>query len=287
MSDGAAKSICFVDGNWQSGNVPLMGSTSNAAWLGNVVFDGARAFEGVAPDLELHCQRAIRSARSLHLKPSVTAQEIEELAWDGIGRFPSGTPLYVRPMFWAEDGLMVFDPDSTRFALVITHMPIPPVTAGFTTCLSTYRRPSPDQAPTFAKASCLYPIATLAIRAAAARGFSNAVMCDAVGNVAEFTGSNIWMVKDGVCHTPIPNGTFLNGITRQRVILLLRDRGVTVIERSIRPDELNDADEIFSTGNFAKVLPVIGYEDRQLQPGPMAHLARTAYWEFAHSGVRA
>jgi len=91
-------------------------------------------------------------------------------------------------------------------------------------------------------------------------------------------------VKDGVVHTPIPNGTFLNGITRQRVIKLLRDREVEVVEHSLTPDDLSVVDEIFSTGNHGKVIPVIRYEDRELQPGPVGALTRELYWEFAHGG---
>jgi branched-chain amino acid aminotransferase len=272
--------ICYHDGSWQSGNVPLMGSLTQAAWLSAVIFDGARAFGGVAPDLDLHCQRAIRSARALGLEPQITAGEIHELAWDGIHRFPSGTELYIRPMFWAESGMVVYDPGSTRFALVI-HREAMPAPTGFTAHLSRLRRPAQDQAPTQAKASCLYPIASMAMREARAAGFGNAIMCDPCGNVAEFTGSNVMFAKDGEVHTPIPNGTFLNGITRQRVIKLLREAGVAVHERSITPTELDDADEIFSTGNFGKVLPVTGWGSRPLQPGPLFQKARDLYWDYA------
>ncbi|MEZ5291659.1 MAG: branched-chain amino acid aminotransferase [Vicinamibacterales bacterium] len=277
------ESICYVDGAWGGSATPLMTSDTNAAWLANAVFDGARAFEGVAPDLDLHCQRAVRSARGLHMEPPVTAEQIEALAREGIAKFPEGTPLYIRPMFWAESGLVLPDPASTRFALVITKMPLPDAGKGFTACLSVYRRPSPEQAPTHAKAACLYPLAGLALADAKRRGFDNAVMCDIVGNVAELTAQNIMFGKDGVVHTPIPNGTFLNGITRQRVIALLRDDGVEVRERAIRPAELLEADEIFSTGNHAKVVPCLRYESRTLDAGPIARRARELYWAFAHS----
>ena len=90
------------------------------------------------------------------------------------------------------------------------------------------------------------------------------------------------MVKDAVAHTPIPNGTFLNGITRQRVIQLLRDNNVDVVERTVTPGELLEVDELFSTGNHAKVLSVVRYEDRDLQPGSIGNMARELYWEFAH-----
>jgi branched-chain amino acid aminotransferase len=274
----------FVDGEWREGNVQLWGVRTHAIWLGSSVFDGARAFEGVAPDLDLHCERVIRSARGLNLQPTRTAAEILALAKEGIRFFPHGAPLYIRPMFWAETGLMLIDGSSTQFALVITKMPLPDPAGGFTCCLSSYRRPAPDQAPTYVKASCLYPLATLAVAEAKKRGFDNAVMRDPIGNVAEFTVQNIMLGKNGAVHTPIPNGAFLNGITRQRVIGLLRDAGVEVIERTIRVAEIALADEVFSTGNHGKVVPCLRYEDQAFAAGPLARKARDLYWEFAHQG---
>lgn len=285
MSDPTLTSICYYNGQWGTGAVPLMSSATNAAWLANAVFDGARAFEGVAPDLDLHCARAIRSAEGLLMQPTVTAARILELAREGIAKFPADAALYIRPMFWAEDGLVAIDPASTQFALVIHTSPLPDPSRGFSLCLSPYRRCSPEQAPTHAKAACLYPMAGLAIADAKRRGFDNAVMCDPLGNVAELTAQNIMIAKDGVVHTPVPNGTFLNGITRQRVIGLLRDAGVEVRERTIRPAELLEADEIFSTGNHGKVVPCLRYEDRTLAAGPLFRTARERYWAFAHAGA--
>jgi branched-chain amino acid aminotransferase len=275
------RSICWFEGSWHDGDTPIMGSMTHATWQASVVFDGARAFDGLAPDLDRHCARAVRSAESLHMKPPVDAARVEALAREGIRRFPPGEALYIRPTFWVRDGLIAFDPASTQFAMVVIAMPLPDPAAGFTACLSSYRRPAPDQAPTHTKASCLYPLAALATFEARARGFDNAVMRDPIGHVAEFTAQNLFMVKDGVCSTPVPNGTFLNGITRQRVIGLLRGSGSDVAERTIRPDELLEADEIFSTGNHAKVMPCLRYENVELRPGPWAARARELYWEWA------
>jgi branched-chain amino acid aminotransferase len=108
-------------------------------------------------------------------------------------------------------------------------------------------------------------------------------MLDMLGNVAEFGNSNVFMAKDGAVFTPAPNGTFLNGITRQRVIDLLRGDGVTVVEKTLSYADFTGADEIFSTGNFAKVAPVIRIDDRSLQPGPFYSRARKLYWDFAHA----
>ncbi len=285
MLDTTVTSICYYNGTWGTGEVPLMTSATNAAWLANAVFDGARAFEGVAPDLDLHCARAIRSAEGLLMKPPVTAERVLELAREGIAMFPADAALYIRPMFWAETGLVAIDPDSTQFALVIHKSPLPDPLRGFSLCLSPYRRCSPEQAPTHAKAACLYPMAGLAIADAKRRGFDNAVMCDPIGNVAELTAQNIMIVKDGIGHTPVPNGTFLNGITRQRVIGLLRGAGIEVRERTIRPAELHEADEIFSTGNHGKVVPCVRYEGKALEAGPVYRKARELYWAFAHASA--
>ncbi len=275
------EAITYVDGEWLEGNPPLLGARSHAMWLSSIVFDGARAFEGVAPDLDLQCTRAVRSCLAFGLKPTQSAEAIFELAWEGIRKFPDGAELYIRPMFWAEEGWVDPDPDSTRFALVIYLSPMPPPT-GFSACLSTRRRPAPDMAPTDAKASCLYPNASRALREAAERGFDNAILRDPLNNVAEFATANLFIAKDGVVHTPVPNGTFLSGVTRQRVAALLRERDIEVRERTVLVAELDEADEIFATGNQGKVLPIIRYEDRDMQAGPMFKLARELYWEYAH-----
>ena len=108
-------------------------------------------------------------------------------------------------------------------------------------------------------------------------------MLDLLGNVAEFGNSNVFMAKDGVVFTPAPNGTFLNGITRQRVISLLRSDGVTVVETTLRYQDFLAADEIFSTGNYGKVVPCSRYEDRTFNAGPIGAKARQLYFEWAET----
>jgi branched-chain amino acid aminotransferase len=273
----------YVDGKWLSGNPPILGPMSHAMWLSSLVFDGARAFEGVTPDLDRHCTRVVHSARHLGLGPMLSCGEILEIAREGITHFPSGSALYIRPMFWAETGFMGGDPESTRFALSVYDLPMPPPT-GFTATLSPFRRPSFECAPTDAKAACLYPNSGRAVADARAKGFDNAVMLDLMGHVSEFASANIFFAKDGVAHTPVPNGSFLNGITRQRVIKLLRGAGIEVHERTILPAELHEADEIFATGNFGKVQPVTRFDKRHFEPGKITGRARELYWEFAFTG---
>jgi branched-chain amino acid aminotransferase len=278
--------ITYIDGDWHDGNVPVIGAMSHAIWLGSIAFDGARAFEGVTPDLERHCQRVVNSAAALHMRSPLPADDIQQIARDGVSRFNDDAELYIRPMLYADTdtgrGLLVPDPESTRFVLTVFEAPMP-AGDGFTCCLSPYRRPGPEFAPTDAKASCHYPNSSRAIIDARDRGFDNPVMCDALGHVAEFATANIWIVKDGVAITPVPNGSFLNGITRQRLIGLMRDDGIQVEERTVGTGELLEADEIFNSGNFGKVQPVIRYEDHRLQPGPVYRRARELYWDFAHS----
>lgn len=281
--EAQSRSVTFFEGAWHEGNPMIMGPMTHAPWLGSCVFDGARAFEGVAPDLDLHCQRIVRSAQSFGLKILKDAGEIEELIRDGIAKFPEGTPLYLRPMFWAEDGFVDVDPESTKFSVSVYDAPLPEP-KGFSVTLSPFRRPSYEFAPTDAKAACHYPNSARVMREARARGFDNAVMLDAVGSVSELATANIWYAKDGEAHTPIPNGTFLNGITRQRVIKLLRHAGIKVHERAIPWRDFVEADEVFSTGNYAKVVPITRVEHRNLQPGPICQKARELYWAYAHAG---
>jgi branched-chain amino acid aminotransferase len=139
-------------------------------------------------------------------------------------------------------------------------------------------------APTNAKASCLYPNSGRALIEAAEKGFDNAVVLDPNDNVAELATANIWIAKNGAAHTPVANGTFLCGITRNRIAKLLHDAGTPVYERSITWDEVKDADEVFTTGNYIKVLPITRVEARDLQPGPLYRQARELYWDWAFKG---
>jgi branched-chain amino acid aminotransferase len=285
LGEGFSKTWTFFEGDWHEGNVPIMGPRTHAAWLCSVVFDGARAFEGVSPDLDLHCARINDSARKLFLKPTVSVETWMGLVEDGIKRFGGNTALYIRPMYWAEkEGpwVQAHDPDSTRWCLSIYEAPLK-TPKGFSTTLSPYRRPTLETMPVDAKAGCLYPNNARALFEAQARGFDNALVCDMLGNVAEFATSNVFMAKDGVVFTPFPNGTFLAGITRQRVMGLLRESGVTVVEKTLTYQDFEKADEIFSSGNYSKVVPVIRIGGRSLPFGPLYTKARKLYWEFAHS----
>ncbi len=275
----------YTDGAWHEGSPPSVAVDAHAMWLSSVVFDGARAFDGCAPDLDRHCARVITSGNLLGLRSPLTAAEITALAWEGIERFPAEAALYICPMLFAENGFIVPEPESTRFALTVRESPLP-AAGGFSAALSPFRRPARDMAPTEAKAACLYPNVARASREAAERGFDTAVVLDPVGNVAEFAYQNLFFASDGAVHTPATNGTFLNGLTRQRVIALLREAGIEVVERAIDFAEVLAADEVFATGNYGKVLPCTRLENRELQPGPAYRRARALYFDWARSCTR-
>ncbi|MFV0475117.1 MAG: branched-chain amino acid aminotransferase [Pikeienuella sp.] len=271
------------EGAWREGDAPILGASDHGAWLGSMVFDGARAFDGMTPDLDLHCARANESARRMGLIPTHTDEEATAIAREGVAKFPAGAHLYIRPMLWAKSGggLMIApDPESTRFAICIEELPMPEP-KGITLGQTSFRRPTPDCMPVDAKAACLYPNNARMLREVAARGFQNAIVRDAIGNIAETATSNIFMAKDGEVFTPIPSGCFLNGITRQRVIGLLRADGVKVHEQSLRMEDFLGADEIFTTGNAMKVMHATRLEDRDYQYGPLARRARDLYWDYA------
>ncbi len=284
--DTTAKSLTwtYLDGDWHEGNVPIMRARTHALWLGSSVFDGARWFEGVAPDLDLHSERVNRSALALGLEPTKSTEQIVELTKEGLKKFDGNTAVYIRPMYWAEHGgymSVPADPASTRFSLSLFEVPMI-ASNGFSVTLSPFRRPSMECMPTDAKAGCLYPNNGRAIMEAKKRGFDNCLTRDLLGNICETGTSNIFLVKDGQVSTPAANGSFLAGITRARVMDLLLGYGFKTKEQTVSMEDVMQADEIFSTGNHSKVVPIIKVEDRDLQAGPIGKKARELYWEWAH-----
>ncbi|WP_256077633.1 branched-chain amino acid aminotransferase [Massilia sp. YIM B04103] len=273
--------LTYFNGAWSEGNAPLFGAMDHSVWLGSSVFDGARSIRGHMADLRLHLQRVIYSAERLGLNCPLSVDEMEQLVREGVAKFPADAELYIRPLVFGTDGLLIPVAEKSAFALTLFDAPMPAFT-GFSACLSELRRPDAAMAPTDAKASSLYANTTRALRAAKERGYDNAVVCDSEGHVAEFATANIFFVTPaGQVVTPVPNGTFLSGITRGRVIALLKEAGIVVEERSVKPEELNSAVEIFNTGNFGKVTPCIRYEGRDLPVGPIATKARELYMAYS------
>jgi len=276
--------LTFHDGRWQEGSVPVMRSADHGSWLGTLVFDGARRFDGVAPDLAAHCERVNRSAEALGMRPALETGVIVERVREGLERFAPTVAVYIRPMYWSTGygaGFISADPEGTDFCLCLQAIPMPDPDAAARLTTTRFARPTLDVATVNAKAACLYPNNARMIREAIDKGFTNALVTDALGNVAESATSNVFMARDGEVFTPIPNGTFLNGITRQRVIGLLREAGTIVHETTLTLEDFRAADEVFMTGNLAKVTPVSAFEEREYGIGPIARRARESYLDWA------
>ena len=184
--------LTYFNGQWTEGNVPLYGAMDHSLWLGSSVFDGARAMHGKLPDLRPHLERVIASSEKLGLRCPLSVDEMEALVREGVARFAPDAELYIRPLVFGTEGFLIPVAEASQFALTIFDAPLPPF-AGFSACLSTLRRPQPTMAPTDAKASALYANSTRAMREAKARGFDQAIMLDADGNVAEFAASNLFL----------------------------------------------------------------------------------------------
>ena len=276
----------YFEGQWHDGDAPIMRAADHGAWLGSSVFDGARYFDGLVPDLEAHCARVNRSAEALMLTPTVTTEQMVEIVREGLESYAPDAAVYIRPMYWGIDGdrtAIVPLENSTGFAICLEEIPMAPGSATATLGLTRFRRPVLESSVVNAKAGCLYPNNARMLRDVQSRGFSNALVADALGHVAETATTNVFMVRDGEVFTPTPNGTFLAGITRARHIANLRADGVTVRETVLSFDDFHKADEVFMTGNMSKITPVTALEDTQYQVGPIARRARELYWDWASS----
>jgi len=276
----------YFEGSWHEGDLPVMRAADHGSWLGTTVFDGARYFEGIAPDLAAHCARINRSAEALMITPTVGAEEMQEIVWEGLKAYPKDTAVYIRPMYWALEGDflgIVPKPDATGFAICLEEIPMAPPGSATTLTTTRFRRPVLEDAVVNAKAGCLYPNNARMLAEARAKGFGNALVADALGNVAETATANVFMVRDGEVFTPVANGTFLAGITRARHIDNLTADGVLVHETVLTFDDFRQADEVFLSGNMMKVTPVTAFEDTNYQVGPMTRRVRDLYWDWAHS----
>lgn len=276
----------YFNGLWHDGDAMVIRAADHGAWLGSSVFDGARYVQGVSPDLDLHCARVNRSAEALMLRPTLTTEEMVAIVQEGLTAYAPGTAVYIRPMYWGIHGdatAIVPKPDETGFAICLEEIPMAPDTASATLGYTRFRRPVLEDAVVNAKAGCLYPNNARMLAEVRSRGFANALVADAIGNVAETATANIFMVRDGVVFTPVPNGTFLSGITRARHIANLRADGVEVRETVLTFKDFDAADEVFMSGNMNKVTPVTAFEDKSYQVGPVTRRVRDLYWDWALS----
>jgi len=276
----------YFEGRWHEGDVPIMRAADHGAWLGSGVFDGARYVHGLAPDLDLHCARVNRSAEALMLTPHVTADRMVEIVREGLALYPADAAVYIRPMYWGVAcGMSAIVPGEGEpgFAICLEEIPMPPEGHAIGVTTTRFRRPVLENAVVNAKAACLYPNNARMLAEARSKGFQNALVQDAMGNLAESATANVFLVRDGEVFTPIANGTFLAGITRARHIANLRADGYAVHETVLTLDDARAADEVFLSGNMAKVTPVTTFDDISYQVGPVTRRVRDLYWDWARS----
>jgi branched-chain amino acid aminotransferase len=280
----------YYNGAWHDGDVMIMNAADHGAWLGTTVFDGARMFDGMVPDLQAHCARINRSAEALMITPTVKTADMVDMVREGLKRCEPGAPVYIRPMYWALEGNelgIVPLPDATGFAISLEEMPMAPPEAATTLTRTRFRRPVLEDNVVNAKAGCLYPNNARMMVEARQKGFNNALVADAMGNVAESASANVFMVKDGEVFTPIPNGTFLAGITRARHMENMAQDGMKVHETVLSFQDFHDADEVFLSGNMMKVTPVSAFDDTTYEVGananPVTRRVREMYWDWAAS----
>lgn len=261
----------FVD--WEDANVHVL---THGLHYASAVFEGERAYEGKIFKLEEHTDRLFYSAEVLGFEIPFTKDEInaackEELTRQGL------RDAYVRPIAWRGSEMMGVSAQNNRINVAIAVWDWPSYFApeeklkGIRLDIAKWRRPDPRTAPSHAKAAGLYMICTLSKHAAEAKGYADAMMLDWRDQVAEATGANVFFVKDGVLHTPIPD-CFLDGITRRTAIDLAKRRGFEVIERVIMPAEMAQFDECFLTGTAAEITPVSEIGEYRFQPGEICRV---------------
>jgi branched-chain amino acid aminotransferase len=253
---------------WREANVHVL---THALHYASAVFEGERAYGGEIFKLTEHSERLVESGRILEFEIPYSVAEIDQACRDTVAANKL-TDCYVRPIAWRGSEQMGVAAQQTQIHLAVaawdwgSYFPLEERLKGIRIGLAKYRRPDPATAPAKAKATGLYMICTIEKHRAERAGFADALMLDWRGRVAECTGANILLVKDGVIHTPVPD-CFLDGITRRSVIGLARGRGIEVVERAIVPDELPSFTECFITGTAAEVTPVSEIDGIKYKPG--------------------
>ncbi|MDR7124141.1 branched-chain amino acid aminotransferase [Pseudotabrizicola sp. 4114] len=263
----------WMDGklvNWRDANVHVL---THAMHYASAVFEGERCYNGKIFKSRAHSERLRKSGELLDMELPWSVDEIEA-AKDAVLKANNLTDAYVRALAWrgaGEDMGVAAKRNPIRMAVAVWSWGNYYGDAklkGAKLDIAKWKRPSPDTIPHAAKAAGLYMICTMSKHAAEAKGCSDAMMFDYRGYVAEATGANIFFVKDGEVHTPIPDA-ILNGITRQTVIGMLQGMGVTVNERRIEASELESFEQCFLTGTAAEVTPVGQIGDYNFEVGAL------------------
>ena len=243
--------------SWRDARVHML---THALHYGSAVFEGERVYDREIFKLTEHSQRLHESAKGLDFEIPYSVAEIDKACRDVV-RANGLIDGYVRPLAWRGSEQMGVAAQATKINLAIaawdwgSYFDPAARTKGLRLKIAHYRRPDPRTAPAKSKAAGLYMICTIEKHRAEREGYADALMLDWRGQIAESTGANIFFVKDGVLHTPLPD-CFLDGITRRTVIGLAKQRGLKVIERPTMPEEMADFSECFITGTAAEVTPV-------------------------------
>ena len=271
----------WMDGklvDWRDANVHIL---THAMHYASAVFEGERCYNGKIFKSREHSERLRKSGELLDMDLPWSVDEIEA-AKDAVLKANKLTDAYVRALAWrgaGEDMGVAAKRNPIRMAVAVWSWGNYYGDAKFKGAkldIAKWKRPSPDTIPHAAKAAGLYMICTMSKHAAEAKGCSDAMMFDYRGYVAEATGANIFFVKDGEVHTPIPDA-ILNGITRQTVIGMLKEMGVPVIERRIEAAELESFQQCFLTGTAAEVTPVGQIGDYNFEVGALCKQVSTDY----------
>ena len=259
-------------GLWRDANVHVL---THGLHYASCVFEGERSYNGRIFKLREHTDRLLKSARILGFDIPYSAEQIDA-ACNEVCKVNDIVDGYIRPISWRGSEMMGVSAQENTIHLAIAAWPWPSYFSpearmkGIRLKTSEWRRPAPETAPIDSKAAGLYMICTMSKHAAEAEGYDDALMLDWRGQVAEATGANIFLVfNDGKLHTPTPD-CFLNGITRKTVIGLAQAREIEVIERTIMPEELADATEVFLTGTAAEVTPVGEIDDNKFTVGDIS-----------------
>lgn len=227
---------------------------------GSCVFEGVRVYNGKIFKLREHSERLIKSAELLGFTLPLSLEALEQATKDIVAK-QNITNGYIRPVAWRGSEMMAISAQKTTIHVAIACWEWPNYFSkeakerGLKLQTSKWQRPAPNTAPTASKAAGLYMICTMSKHAAEREGFDDALMLDYRGYIAEATGANMFFVIGNEIHTPTPD-CFLDGITRRTVIDLIRKRGIKLVERHIKPEELKDVSEVFLTGTAAEVTPV-------------------------------
>ena len=252
--------VIWYDGKLEPWGDATLHVCSHGLHYASAVFEGERAYGGVIFELTQHSQRLYDGAKVMDFTIPYSVAEIDQACRDTI-RANNLTDCYVRPIAWRGSEQMGVSAQATKIHLAVaawdwgSYFPMEERLKGLRLTIAQYRRPDPATAPAKTKAAGLYMICTIEKHRAEREGYADALMLDWRGQIAESTGANIFFVKDGVLHTPLPD-CFLDGITRRTVIGLAKQRGLKVVERAIMPEEMADFSECFITGTAAEVTPV-------------------------------